>query len=105
MKLRPDPPVIGKQTKRSRRGGTPAAERNEALWASAFDGVRTLAVLGLGGRYGQPHLLAHCTGQEATNRMRLPASGFHQLLRCGTARPFEQVQDVGGFAPLAGAFG
>src|SRR5207248_10722386 len=81
----------------------PAAQANEALLASAFDGVRTLAVRCLGGRHSQPHLLAHRAGQEAANGMRLPTSSFHQLFRGGPARPLEQVQDFGGLAALAGA--
>src|SRR5437016_6010635 len=46
----------------------------------SFDGITALAVLTLDGYYVQTHLLAHCTRQEATYRMRLPTRGLHQFL-------------------------
>ena len=35
--------------------------------------------------------------------MRLPAGGFHEFFQGGAAGPFQQVQDLGGLAALAGA--
>ena len=51
----------------------------------------------------EPHLLADGAGQESTNRMGLPIRGFHDVLQAGSARPFQQLQDLFGLAPLAGA--
>ena len=65
------------------------------------DRVGALPVLALGGRDGQPHLLAHGPGQEAADGMRLPAGGFHQFLGGDAARPLQQVQDLGGLAAVA----
>src|ERR1035441_7124136 len=56
------------------RGG----QRTRNRWASAFDRVAALLVLGLGGRDRQSHLLAQGAGQEPTDRVRLPAGGFHR---------------------------
>ena len=67
-------------------GRNPAArcERNRAN--SGFDGIAALAVLALGGRDGQAHLLADRAGQEPAHGMRLPAGGFHAV-PCWWLRP------------------
>jgi len=70
----------------------------------SFHGVAALAVVGLGRCHGQPHLLSDCSREEAAQRMRLPAGRFDQLLRCGAAWSFEQVQNLGRLAALAGTF-
>src|SRR5205085_2786854 len=41
---------------------------------------------------------------EAANRVGLPVGGFHQILQGGSAGPFQQVEDLGRLAPLAGVF-
>jgi hypothetical protein len=37
--------------------------------------------------------------------MRQPAGGFHEFFRSGAAGPFEQVENLGGLAAIAGNFG
>src|SRR5881396_2790360 len=63
----------------------PGGQKEPYRWASAFDRVAVLPVLGLGGRDCQPHLLAQDAGHKATDRMRLPAGSFHEFLPGGTA--------------------
>src|ERR1039458_1987454 len=72
-------------------------------WMKRRDRVPALPVLGLGGRDRQPHLLAQDTGQEPADRVRLPAGGFPEFLPCSAAGAPQQVEDLGGVAPLAGA--
>src|ERR1035437_8619101 len=81
----------------------PGGQKEPNGWASAFDRVAALLVLGLGGRDRQSHLLAQGAGQEPTDRVRLPAGGFHEFLPGGAAGAFQQVEDLGGLAALAGA--
>jgi hypothetical protein len=49
----------------------PGGQKEPNRWASAFDRVAALPVLGLGGRDRQPHLLAQGAGQEYTERCRV----------------------------------
>src|ERR1019366_3007095 len=37
--------------------------------------------------------------------MRQPAGGFHQFFRSGAAGPFQQIEDLGGLAAIAGSLG
>src|ERR1017187_2499018 len=67
-------------------------------WTKRRDRVPALPALGLGGRDRQPHLLAQDAGQEPSDRMRLPAGGFHEFLPGGASGAFQQVEDLGGFA-------
>ncbi len=82
-------------------GWNPAARRNWRPYKSAFDRIAALAVLPLRGNNGQAHFLTNGSRKEAAQRMRLPASGFEQLLSTGSARPFQQFEDGRGFAALA----
>src|ERR1700722_18181940 len=70
---------------------------------SELNTVAALAILVLDRRDYQPHFLADRAGQESANRMRLPASGFHQFLCRHTARPLQQFQNVGRLAAIAAA--
>src|ERR1017187_7265543 len=72
-------------------------------WTKRRDRVPALPALGLGGRDRQPHLLAQDAGQEPSDRMRLPAGGFHEFLPGGASGAFQQVEDLGGFAALTSA--
>src|ERR1035441_9129465 len=81
----------------------PGGQKESNRWASAFDRVAALLALSLGGRDRQPHLLAQGARQEPTDRVRLPAGGFHEFLQGGAAGAFQQVENLGGFAALAGA--
>src|ERR1039457_4301945 len=81
----------------------PGGQKEPISWASAFDRVTALPVLGLGGRDRQPHLLAQGDGQEPADRVRLPVGGFHEFLQGGAAGALQQVKDLGGLAALAGA--
>ena len=84
-------------------GRNPAARVVIERRVSGFDGVSALAILGLGGRHSQSHLLADRTGQKAAQGMRLPARKFHQSFEGCPARPFQQVQDLGRLAAVAGS--
>ena len=85
-------------------GGCPAAqEKREGQ--SGFDGVGALAVLSLGRCDGQPHFLSNRPGQEPSDRMRLPASCFHQFLGGDPARSLEQFEHRGGLAAVPCASG
>ena len=86
-------------------GANPAARKGRNCGGSAFDGVAALAVLALGGRDRQPHLLPNGPGQEAAHGMRLPASGLLQFLGCDPARPLQQVQDRGRLAAIGAPAG
>src|ERR1035441_8125291 len=85
---------------KARRGRDRAGRRNLRAMLLA-EGVAALPVLALGGRDRQPQLLADGSGEEAPERMRLPAGGLHQFLQGGAVGAFEQVQDLGGLAALA----
>jgi len=83
-------------------GGYPAARCWRTRRASSFDGIGALPVLALGGRYGQPHLLAHGPRQEPAHRMRLPARFLHQFLQRRPVLALQQVEDRAGFAAVPG---
>src|SRR5690242_15473751 len=63
----------------------PGGQKEPNRWTSVFDRITALPVLGLGGRDFQAHLLAQDAGHKATDRMRLPAGGFHEFLPGGAA--------------------
>src|ERR1039458_2604668 len=81
----------------------PGGQKEPNRWASAFDRVAALPVLGLDGRDREPHLLAQGAGQEPTDGVSLPAGGFHKFLQGGAAGALQQAEDLGGLAALAGA--
>ena len=87
-------------------GGSPAARHGRNCDRSGLDRIAALAVLAFRRRHGQAHLLADGPGQEATDRMRLPAGGLHQLFGCDASRSLQQFQNAVRFAALArtGAF-
>ena len=75
--------------------------------------MAALPVLALGGRDGQPHLLADGPGQEPAQGMRQPASRFEQFLGGYSAGPLQQIEDrrclaavpgTGGFLSAFGRF-
>src|SRR5258706_2194444 len=91
--------VCMKHSKRQKPPGrSPAADGFSKM--SRFYGIGALAVLALGGCHGQAHLLADRPRQEPAYRIRLPASGFHQFLRGGSAGSLQQFQDFGGLAAI-----
>src|ERR1700676_143882 len=75
---------LGGRTKAPTRGTdkekpprpNPGGQKEPNRWASAFDRVAALRVLGFSGGDRPPHLLAQGAGQEPTDRVRLPAGGF-----------------------------
>jgi len=85
-----------------------AAEAGRAGSRSATtllsDAVGALSVLSFDRFHFESHLLAQGAGNETANAVRLPASGFHNLREGSAARALQQVQDLLGFAALAGAF-
>ena len=58
------------------------------------DRVNALAVLALGGFDGEPHLLAHGTGEEAPDRVILPTSQFCEFGEGCAFGPPDQGQDL-----------
>src|ERR1035437_6070982 len=81
----------------------PGGQKEPNRWALAFDRVAALRVVGLGRRDRQAHLLAQGAGKKPTNRVCLPARGFHEFLQGGASRTLQQVEDLGRLAALAGA--
>src|SRR5277367_2728700 len=82
-----------------------AAEAGRRKVMLAADRIPAFVVFALGGCYGQPHLLADGTRQEAPNRMRLPAGSFHQFLACYATGSFKQFQNLVSLAAFAGLGG
>ena len=78
---------------------------------SARDRIDPLFALGFGGGDNKAQLLRDGPGQEAPNRMRLPAGNFDQFLGGCALRTLEQIENlrrlatVTGGAGLLGAFG
>src|SRR5216684_8025761 len=72
---------------------------------SGLDGVAALAVFRLSGLDRQAHFLANGAADETANAVRQPTGGFHQFFDGGAAPAFEQNQDFGGLAALAGTLG
>ena len=68
-------------TKKSRRGGTPAARRTRLVGLQLFERIAALPILDLGGRDRQAHLLAQDAGDKSPDRVSLPAGGFHEIRR------------------------
>jgi hypothetical protein len=91
--------ILGRETP---PGRNPAAPRKRAS-ESGFDGVAALAVLALGGRHRQPHLLRDGSREEPAHRMRLPPGRFHEFLGSCAARALQQVQHLGCLAAVAGS--
>src|ERR1019366_10210184 len=79
----------------------PGGEKEPIRWASALERVAALPVRGLGGRDGQAHLLAQDAGDKSSDRVSLPAGGFHQIRPGSATRALQQVEEFGGFAALA----
>src|SRR5260370_376633 len=97
----PEERSLNRKRRRENTGGVKRAGDLAGL-VSGLDRVSSLSVLVLGGGDGQSEFLAYRAGQEAANRVRQPAGGLHQVLGSGAAGPFQQVQDLGSFAAVAG---
>ena len=81
-------------------GWSPAARSERDGRKSGFDGVGTLAILGLGGCDGHAHLLADGPREKAAHAMRLPPRRFHQFGQLGAFRPLQQIEDLCRFTAL-----
>jgi hypothetical protein len=79
--------------RRTPPGKNPAARNGRDSRESGLDGVGSLPVLDLGGRYRQSEFFAHGPGQEAAHAMRLPGSRLHQLGQGRSVRPLQQFED------------
>src|SRR5258708_11258172 len=97
--------LFSDQTKESRRGRSLSGASESISGDSGLQRVVALSVLAPHRRDGEAHLLPQRAGQEATNRVGLPAGGFHDFFKGGSVRPFQQVQNFGCLAPLACASG
>src|SRR2546423_1511552 len=82
-------------------GANPAARKGRQKGRSGFDGIGTLSVFALGGYNRQPQLLPDGPGQEAADRMCLPACGFHEFGQGGPVLALKQGQDLGLLATVA----
>src|SRR6266849_10985573 len=69
------------------------------------DAIGALAVAAFEGLNGIPPLLPDCAAQKSADRVRLPASRLHELLKADTGGPFHQIEDFGRFAAAAGSGG
>src|SRR5262249_38429763 len=78
-------------------GGNPAARRWCDREDSALERVGALTVFALGGFDGQAELLAQCSADEAADAVSLPLGGGHDAVECGSARPLQQFEYLGGF--------
>src|SRR5216683_3731262 len=64
------------------------------------EAVNALPILALVRLDLEAQFLANGARQEAADRGALPAGGLRQLLQRGAARPFQEVQNLFGLAPL-----
>ena len=91
--------------------GNPAAPNEQVGGESGPNRIGALRIFAFGRRDRQTQLLSHGPGQEAADRMCLPASGLHQFRKSGAVRPFQQIEDLGSLASvprrtiLFGSFG
>jgi len=81
----------------------PGGQCKSGRWRSALDGVGAIPVLAFGRFDLATHLLSNCSREEPADRMRQPARCLHQLLHRGATRPFEEINYLLCFAPLAWA--
>ncbi len=90
---------------KARKPAAAGAGRAEAGWVLMLlrEAVNALAVLPFRRFNLQPHLLADRAGNKTAYAVGLPIGGFHDVLQARSAGPFQQVQHLFGFAPLAGA--
>ena len=86
---------------RQNRGG----QKNSILSALALQRIPALPVFGFAGSDVQPHLPSQNARDKSSNRVSLPAGGFHQIRPSGSAGSLQQVEKLGGFAALAGTGG
>jgi hypothetical protein len=97
--------IEAEQRREKPPGLNPAAEREADWFGSVFDRVGTLAVLRLGRGDLQAHLLADGAGKEPADAVGLPVGCFHQTLKRGALRPFQQIEDFSRLATVAGGTG
>ena len=89
-----------KTRKRETPPGRNPAARKELTSELGLNRIGPVAVLALEGSDGQTHFLRDGPRQEPADRMRLPASGFHQFLRCYASRagsvasPFHRLESL-----------
>lgn len=70
-----------------------------------LDRVAAFPVLALCRGDFDAHFLAKRPRKESAHRVRLPAGGFHQFLGGRAAGSLQQVDNLGGFAAVAGGIG
>lgn len=78
----------------------PSARRGGRRYGSSFDGIGAVPVVAFRRGYRQAQFLAYGPGQEAADRVRLPAARFLQFFTRCPAGPLQQVQDLGGLAAV-----
>src|ERR1019366_10403530 len=83
-------------------GGNPAARSGQDRRESGLDGVGSLAVLALGGRYSQAQFLADRLREKPAHAVRLPARHLHQFGQGSAIGTFQQIEDRRGFAAVTG---
>jgi hypothetical protein len=94
-------PVKQEKPPRQNRSGL----MNPFLSALAFEGIPAYAVFGLRGDDVQSHLPAQNTRDKTSNRVSLPAGGFHQLRSRGSAGSLQQVKKLRGLGAAPAASG
>src|ERR1700735_1150552 len=83
----------------------PGGETDANCRFSALERIAARSIFGPGGGDGQAHLLAEDAGNKTTDRMSLPAGGFHKIGPGGAARALQQAEELGGLAARAAGGG
>src|ERR1035437_2812640 len=83
----------------------PGGAKDPIRWPSPLERVTALPVLDLGGRDGQSHLPAQDAGDKSSDRVSLPAGGFHEILPGRAPGAVQQVKDLGALGAVSGTDG
>jgi hypothetical protein len=94
-------PVKQEKPPRQNRGG----QKDPTLSALALEGIPAHSVVGFRGDDAQTLLLNQYSGDEPSDRVSLPAGGFHQIRSRGSAGSLQQVKEFRGLAAVAAASG
>ena len=86
---------------RQNRGG----EKDPILSPLPLERIAAHPVFSLCGCDIQSHLSSQDARDKSSNRVSLPAGGFHQIRPAGSAGSLQQVENPSGLAALAGAGG
>jgi hypothetical protein len=80
----------------------PGGTKDLFRWPSPLERVTALPVLDLGGCDGQSHLPAQDARDKSSDRVSLPAGGFHEILSGGASGAPQQVKELGALGAVSG---